>query len=337
MSKIFLSILLYVCVLSLIQSCTKSPTDMVLPPVPVDDTSWATVDSIPKITDSLDKPVIVDSFNCAIGEDNANSINIGDSIIINFPVGGCLTNNNDPNSAIKKSTKIKAEIRILSTKGDLVRFHASTVSNSNLIAIGYIINLKLTNNRGGKEVFWNQFSPPIQIKVKAPNTNLALISYFSFQPSMPNSKDSTWLPNFGSPNNGTVTTYKDTQKRNWIQITTNRTRLFGCAYYTDKDNIKPQTRLNVFLPLKFTNQNTLVYAVLDNYKTVIRLKANPLGKSYGTAGIPVNENLTIVSISKIKGLYYLGASHVSVYDSKPFTVVPKQTNRDSLNGFLKTL
>ena len=81
----------------------------------------------------------------------------------------------------------------------------------------------------------------------------------------------------------------------------------------------------------------LVYAVFDNYKTVIRLKANPLGKSYGIAGIPVNAKVTIVSISKIKGIYYLGNSAVTVSDSKPFTVIPNQIYKQFLNDFLKGL
>ena len=334
MKKIFFILFLGLGALMLMQSCTKSPTETVVQPVPVDDTTWATVDTIPKITDSLDKPVVVDSFNCAISDDNANTINIGDSVTVNFPVGGCMTVNNDPNTIIKKSTKIRAEVRILASKGDLIRFHASTISNSNIIAIGAFINIKLFYK--GKEIFWNAAAPPIQVKIKAPNTT-QILNYFSFQPSAPNSKDSTWLPNLSSINYGLVVPYKDNQKRNWYQITSNRTRLFGCAYYIDKDNPKPQTRLNVFLPLKYTNENTLVYAVLDKYKSVIRLKPNAQGKSYGTTGIPVNEAVTIVSISKIKGVYHLGIKPVTVADSKPITVLPNDTTKSEVNNFLKNL
>ncbi len=316
------------------QSCTKSPTETAVQPVPVDDTTWATVDTIQKITDSLDKPVVVDSFNCATSDDNANTINIGDSVTVNFPVDGCMSINNDPSSIIKKSIKIKAEVRILASKGDLVRFHASTVSNNNIIAIGAFINIKLTYK--GKEIFWNPAAPPIQVRIKAPNTSQAL-NYFSFQPSAPNGKDSTWSPNLSSINNGLVVPYKDNQKRSWYQITSNRTRLFGCAYFIDKNNQKPLTRLNVFLPLKYTNANTLVYAVLDNYKSVIRLKANAQGKSYGAVGIPVNEKVTIVSISKIKGVYNLGIKPVTAVDSKPIAVLPNETTKGEVNTFLKNL
>lgn len=330
MKGIFITVLLSFSLLLCMQSCTKSTQEIVVPG-PVDDTTWASVDTIPKITDSLDKPVVVDSFNCALADDNANTINLGDSVSINFPIGSCMTAFNDPSSIIKKSTRIKAEIRVLATRGDLIRFHASTISNGNLIAIGNFINIKLTYK--GKEVFWNPFAPPIQVRVRAGNTNQPM-TYFSFQS---NGTDSTWSPNLNSTINGAVVPYKDSQKRNWYQITTNRPRLFGCAYFVDKNNSIPKTRLNVFLPLKYTNQNTLVYAVFNDYKSVIRLKANPSGKSYGVAGIPVDANVSIVSISKLKGIYHLGNKSVIVKDSKPITVIPEAKWTKELNTFLKNL
>ena len=311
------------------QGCTKSPIQTIIPGL-VDDTTWAAVDTIPKITDSLDETLVVDSFNCASDRANANVISIGDSISLYFPVGGCIATANDASTTIKKSTKIKTEIRILATKGDLVRFHASSVSNNSLLVIGDFINIKLSYK--GNEVFWNPFSQPIQVRIKAANTNRAM-SYFSFQPvsTTSNTKDSTWSPNLGSSGYGYVTT------RNGYQIFTNITRMFGCASYLDKNNSLPKTRLNAFLPLRYTNQNTLVYAVFNTYKTVVRLKSNPSGKSYGIAGIPVNAKVTIVSISKIKGTYYLGYSSVTATDSEPFTVIPNQIDVDSLNAYLKSL
>ncbi len=338
MKGILFTVLLGFCMMLFMQGCTKSPIETVVLG-PVDDTTWAAVDTIPKIIDSLDKPLVVDSFNCASDHDNANGISLGDSIMINFPVGGCMTNANDPSTTIRKSTKIKAEIRILATKGDLIRFHASTVSISNnnnyLLAIGAFINIKLKYN--GKEVFWNPFSPPIQVRVKAASTN-QMMNYVSFQPITSNSKDSAWFTNIGFNIYGYVLPYRDTQRKTvGYQISTNRTRMFGCAYYLDKNNSLPKTRLNVFLPLRYTNENTLVYAVFDNYKTVVRLKANSLGKSYGIADIPVNAKVTIVSISKIRGTYYLGDSSLTVKDSKPFTIIPNKIDKQSLNDFLRDL
>ena len=337
MRGVLFTVLLGFSIILFMQGCTKSPTETVVPG-PVDDTTWAAVDTLPKITDSLDKPLVVDSFNCASDHNNANVISLGDSVFINFPVGGCMTTANDPSTIIKKSTKIKAEIRFLATKGDLLRFHLSTISNINtnsyLIAIGNFINIKLKYN--GKEVFWNPFSAPIQVKVKAANTT-QLMTYFSFQPIGANGKDSTWSSSFASTTFGYVMPYKDSQKRNWYQIFSNRTRLFGCAYYLDKNNSLPKTRLNVFMPLRYTNKNTLVYAAFDNYKSVVRLHANPVGKSYGVAGIPINAKVTIVTISKIRGIYYLGNSSVAVTDSKPFIVIPNQTDKQSLNDYLRNL
>ncbi len=320
------------CMLYCLQSCTKTPTESVVETT-VDDTVWAFSDSTPAIIDSLDKPVIVDSFNCFTNRDNENIITKGDSLIIEFPSGGCMTSPNQPSTTIKKSTKIKSEIRLIKTRGDLIKYHLSSESNGNLIALGAFINIKLTYN--GREVFWSPFAQ-IKMLVRANNTTEPM-TYFSFQPSSNTSKDSTWMSSSNANPFGFILPYKDNQKRNWYQINSTKAKQFGFAYYQDPLSQQTKTRLNVFMPLKYTNKNTLVYAVFDKYISAIRLKANSTGKSYGIAGIPVNSKITIVTISKIKGVYYLGANAVTVTDSKPFTVTPNQIDSKSLNSFLKAL
>ncbi len=338
MSRFFKYLFLILGLTVVFASCKKtSEGDFVPnPPVQQADTTWLVNDSVPPVTAELDKPVATDSFNCN-GSDDGNKISISDSVSVVFPSGGCMTTPNKPSTTItSKSAKIRANILVLTSKGDIVRHRVPTTSNGILLNFGAYVNIKLTYK--GSPVYWNSaLQKQIQVKVRTKDRYPTIpMQYFMYQPDS-TGKDTLWLPQL---NHGPVApTYvgngSSGGSNNGYLITSNKIGWFGCANFLNSNPNK--TRLNAFLPINFTNKNTVVYAVFNETKTIVRLKANPQGKSYGVAGIPVDSKVTLVSISKIDGLYYLGTSTTSATSSNPITITPHLSNLHSIDQSLRDL
>ena len=327
------------------QSCQKSSTGTFTPNTDQTDTVWAPDDSVPPVTASIDKPAIVDSFN---SNNDDNSITSGDSVTINFPVGGCLTQPNTPSSAIKTSAKIQIAITLLTSKGDLIRHAMPSVSNTDPLAFGACVDMQLSYKKS--PIYWNSALAPIQIKV---HDNMALngMLYAVYQqnPTVlpiinPTAIDSSWfVPQVSPSMSNSITVYTTTSNKKTIiggyQIRTTKIGWIGCVFPFDtSSHFLPKTRLNAILPLSYTNKNTVVYAVFNDFKTVVRLSANPQGKSYGTTNIPVGYNITLVSISNLHGTYYLGTKVIEhVADSSPVSITPVQKDISDIDRYLKTL
>ncbi len=335
MKLIFINITLFFTSILFLQACKKQTPDVFVPNVVQADTTWTSIDSITPMTlTPPPPPSIIDSLT--VQDDDHQSINEGDSITVNFPKGGFLASN-QTNTPIKVSTKIKTELLVIRSKGDLIKRGISTVArNGQLLAIGDLINMKITNK--GNPVFWNQSVPPFQLFIKdaKPSSTMRFIALLPFSVA---SRDSGWglLPQ--SPNSflNTVTPYFNSSSGNLPKVsgylfTSNNIGWFGSAIFID--SALPKTILNVFLPLTYTNKNTSVFAIFDNQKTVLLLKANPNGKSYSVPNVPINSKITFVSISKLNGDSYLGTSSIVATSSNPTTIVPYKKTMQEINQYL---
>ena len=341
MKRFFTNISITISLLLILEGCQKTTTGVFVPnPSQQPDTTWYPTDSIPTVTDTFQKPVTTDSFNC-VSSDDGSKISINDSFSIIFPNGGCMTTQNKPSTTItNKSAKIKANIMILTSIGDIIRHRVPTLSNGNLLNIGAYVNIKLSYK--GNPVYWNStLQKPIQIKVRTKDKYplQQYIQYFMFQADS-TGKDTFWLP---VPGHGQVNQVTPTYVGNGSQnspnngylMNSNKVGWFGCASFLPI--LSKTTRINAFLPITFTNKNTVVYAVFNNSKTLVRLKSNPLGKSYGASGIPVNAAITIVSISKIDGKFYLGTNQTIATSSDPIKISPNLIDKYALEQYLLSL
>jgi len=62
-----------------------------------------------------------------------------------------------------------------------------------------------------------------------------------------------------------------------------------------------------------------------------------LGKSYGASGIPINANITLVSISKIDGIYYWATKQITATSSNPIKLTPASTDLSNIEQYLRSL
>lgn len=324
----------------LLQACNKQTPDVFVPNIVQADTTWTSVDSITPISLTPPaSPTIIDSLT--VQDDDHQSINEGDSITVNFPQGGFFSSN-QPNSPIKASAKIKAELIVIKSKGDLIKRGISTIAkNGQILSIGDLINVRLTTK--GNPVFWSQLATPIQIFIKDSKPSSSM-RFITLQPTSGGPRDSAWgippPPSIPNSIQNTVISYPNPIGGNLPKApgyiySSNNIGWFGSAIFID--STLPKTILNVFLPLTYTNKNTNIFAVFDNQKTVLLLKPNPKGKSYSVPNVPINSRITLISISKLNGDSYLGISSIVANSSNPTSIVPNKKTMQEINQYLNGL
>jgi len=325
------------CLMIILQSCHKDSLGPFIPyvtPTDQQDTIWSPVDTAPQITDSIIPRALVDSFTYS----GANSgIAFGDSASISFPIGGLniLNSNGDTTPLITPAPKIRAEVLVLRTKGDLIRHGMSSVDNNNtLLEFGAYIHLALFYK--GNPVYWKNPNHPFKITVKDPRATLTFeMQYYVYRqhPDSISALDSSW---FKIPNvNGVIETSLG------YQLNATTLGWSGCSLPLDVDN-HPSTILNVALPSNYTNKNTVVYAVFNNSKTVVKLTPNHSKRNFSTGKIiPTGLSLTLVSISKLTDGYYLGNLSTTIPKSSKIIVLPTPTKQLNglvdINNFLNSL
>jgi len=325
------SFFLYISIIGgilLLQSCTKNASDLFMPYVqnPQNDTAWApsaaTKQSIAQaFLPELAKPTLKDSFNFLTG----GVVTFGDSLQIIFPPRAFPSGNTLLNS------NIVVEATLARTKGDYIRYDKTTSSYANLLESGAYVNLKLT--KGGKEVF-PSYNSVVRLKIKdtLAKNNMsffegAAVSYyddslFSWFPSF-DGKVNVWM---GNNNNGVL----------GYDISTSWMHWFGSAWFPDSASV-PKTRLNIILPVNFTNRNTQVYAVFNNRKTVVGLLSSNTTHTFYTTNIPVNASLTLISISKINNDYYWGSTVIQATGSDPIKWQPAKKSLSDISALLDKL
>ena len=313
-----------------ITSCTKESSDEFVTYTnnPINDTVWANSNNnVPLykiIIPQLITPTIVDSFNCLVD----NTLTFGDSLQIFFSASTC-TNSNG--TTITSGGKIKIEINLLKQKSDFVKYALPTTNIFSLLEAGNFIDIKLS--RDGQDIYLN---PNNQIKVRikdsAINNNMIFFAGSFIKYNM--DTVFAWVPSI----DGKVSIWKDntvSSKNLGYEIATNKLRWIGNAYYTD--SLQAKTRLNVTLPLNYTNKNTVVFAVFKNKKTVINLLGDATTKTFYTLNIPVNTEVTLVSLTKIENNFYLGSKAVKVINGYPFSLIPEKKTTGQIAEFLETL
>ena len=330
----FIHIISFITIGLLIQACNKPSPDVFVPSTVQSDTTWANADSTPsQILTPPPQPPVIDSF--AINDDG-ETLTKGDSLSFNFPQGGCLASN-QPNSTLKSSTNVRANITILKSIGDFIKNSVATVTKNNqLLIAGNFINIKLSNK--GNPVYWNP-NVPIQVKIKDTNP-ITATNFVIYQP-IPGGKDSLWVaPPINNNSPRPIQIYTNpasgkTPKSTGYTITSNNIGWFGNAFFCDSS--VPKTVINVWLPLNFTNKNTTVFAAFNSQKTVLKFKANPQGKSYSVMNVPLNTKLTIISISKLNGTSYLGTYTITATSSNPISLNPVVKTMQQINQYLNSL
>jgi hypothetical protein len=104
------------------------------------------------------------------------------------------------------------------------------------------------------------------------------------------------------------------------------------------DSTLPKTKVTAILSPNFTNKNTAVFAVFNNQKTVVNLKADYNSRSFFANNIPLKSSVKLISLSKIGGDYYLGVKEVSsIAFVTSYTIAPNKISLKDLITYLNNL
>lgn len=334
--SLLLNLFIGVCIISMTIGCKKNMNEpdvfIVDTSIAINDTVWANNDTFPSITSVLIQPNAVDSFS----NDEDTIVKLKDGSIVSFPSSGSINPGQNP-SPLPPKTIIRSEISIIRTKGDLIKCGISTLGvNNSLMDVSAIVNINLFNKKNNKELLWNVNNPRKNIAIKLNSSKIdSSANYYYYQYGSSTLKDSNWI---ASPNTGLppLNPPRVTYNQGSYAILSNRIGWFGLMKPVNQSIAK--TKLAAYLPLNFTNKNTIVYAVFDNSKSVVRLKSNARGKTFSIPNIPTNSNVTIVSLSLIGNEFYLGIkkSIVSANNS-PVSVLPIKKTMQEIALYLNSL
>lgn len=296
------------------------------------DTTW-TNDSInSSLSDSFQSKIGLNTaYTHTFKPNNDTAFWIKDDIQIKIISNACTYQNNPLNIV---SDSVQLQLIQVKKRGDFIRYLLSTTSNQHpLVCASDFFVSCFANNQ------------PISIAPNKPITiqwmdddavnGMEYYSGINFLGGLSaNISGINWQPD----NAGTVSNW-DTLingiHQTGYRLQSPHMQWFGANYLMD--TTQGTTNLNVVLPLNFTNKNTLVFAVFNNVRSVVRLTASAPEKEFYATHIPTNANITIVSISLINNNLYVGSKILYGVTSNLQKIFPNVIGVQDLNAFLNSL
>ncbi|MFT3843926.1 MAG: hypothetical protein QM725_02650 [Lacibacter sp.] len=232
-------------------------------------------------------------------------------------------------SGTATSGTVKTEYILVQKKGDFIRYGIPTVYNRLPLESGGAIHIKLTSNN---QVVTLADYKKITIKYKdsEPKSNMRV--FYGNSPVITNSLDFSWLLATDQSlvkvwDSSTFKGYAvETYKTGWINV--DRPLL---------DSINARVEVKAYLPNLFSNANTAVYVVFNNYKTVVQLSGNSTGRYFSFPNIPPGPDVKFISISKVGGSYYLGVKAEKISPTTAVFIKPELTTMPAIQSFLNSL
>lgn len=310
-------------------SCSKENSDSFFPyPVVVSaDTAWAAQppanSPATALVNSLRKPPVTGSFNAASGAE----LGFPNNLKVSFAANSLRTASNSSYTG-----NVQVDVIALRGKGDLVRYLKASPGFGRLLEFGGGFLIKATGN--GQSL---QLGPQAVVRARYPfasSTPMKLFygiesppgntgQGFTWQPSA----DSSMVSTFRQQDSSGVTTGYEilSEKLNWIMAG----RLLDST---------AGSRIDVVLPFQFTNANTVVFAVFDNEHVVVQLMPELISRSFLALNIPPGKQLTIVSLSRVGDVIYLGTQQItSALHLLPVSVQPQVKSLAQLDQYLDSL
>lgn len=330
--KHFLLTILIGCIL--FTSCTKEYSEQfhAYETNPLNDTAWKTSITsnapINQITNTLseNRNTFVDSFNAVTG----GTVVFSDSLKIIFPANACV--------AIPGTTlygKVKVELTQLKRKGDFVRFAKPTTSVYRLLQTGGSFNVRLSQNG-----YPLSLAPNASYKIVYRNQTVSNDMRFFYEDAVAISTQDTiktWLP---SDNLGTVTNWQqydtatNTVYRGY-ELTSRKLNWINCDFFNDSTSAS--TKLNVSLPLNFTNNNTQAYIVFKGKNIIAKLYSDYATRLFTFPKVPVNSEVYLIVIGKLGNDYYFTSKSLNIVNANIISAQPEPKTLGYINNYLDNL
>ena len=305
----------------------------------INDTSWSNANNYQSLAKSITNdlsiaPLVANvSFNSSGIEDDKDIFN-SDKFRLSISKNSLFNPITNKNFT---AGKLKINLLALNTSGDFIRnYNSSFINNQQNQCLGFY-NLNIFSNDTLLSV---KQGNNIHLYIKDSSANSSTLHKINIFQS--NNNDVTddhfmWYNDSSASQNIDFWSEQGTNIHKGYDVTIANSGWVTLLLSGTGPTIN-NTKVSVYLPVNFTNKNTLVYAVKNGSKNVARLIADYTSRTFSLSNIPYNQNITIVTISKIDHKYYLGtvtsnfSSHQDI-----FNVVPQQVTIANIIDYLNLL
>ena len=333
-------ILIFILLAGLIISCKKETSSgfVINNNLQINDTTWNNSNSIQslakEITEDISLTELVDTVMVTnIGIDDDDKIFNNDNFRVAIPKNSLI--NSITNKTFTKGA-IKIKLQATTTKGNFIRnFCTSFINGRQNQTVGFF-NLNLSYNDTLLNIKQGNFIN-LLVKDSLISPSYKYVSIFKGNGYDLTDDNFKWTIDSFSNKNLSMWNLQGTNTHNGYDIKLSK---LGWVSLLAPDNSipNPNNKINVYMPVNYTNKNTLVYAIQNGSKNVSRLNADFPSRTFSLSNLPFGQNVTLVSISKIDHKYYLGYSTVN-YNSHQtiFNVVPQEVTIANVIDYLNTL
>ena len=307
-------------VVLLVVSCTKENSDQFLPDQnnASNDTAW---------TASLRPNATVYQLQAMLaGEPQTKTLDLATGGTITFNDGVQVTF--DPASLSNAApAPALVELVYVKTKGDIVRNFKPTISNGRLLESGGAFHLRVSQD--GKVLTLAPGSH-VSIRYTFPQVDDDMQLFYG-DTSVPGSFN--WLPD----NTGSVTTFSTPDTAGvtlGYELLSSRLEWINCDKFIDTGTL---TKILCVLPANFTNNNTTVFMVFHDFRSVLQLYPDAGLKGFYMEKVPLGADVTLVSISKIGETLFMATTETSVSSAQVVELTPTQTTSEAILQYLQGL
>jgi len=229
-------------------------------------------------------------------------------------------------------------VTVLDTKGEILIAGIPTVSERKLLESRIELKLEIKN---GSSAVRLAHAKKIRILVNDPDPRERMELFYG--------EGKEWLQA-----DGDSSVWGNVANREWwIQTDSTQQPITGFGYECFSDSIdwinvdvffeipkEYRTEVCVDLPEEFTNTNTEVFMVFDDYKSITYMPGDSAQmlfcEHYGST--PLGFSVTFIVISEMgEDNYYFAAKHTTITDNLTETIIPLKTPYEEIKDYLMGL
>ena len=306
---------------------------------PLNDTTWTTSTTSPALTQmlttlrsELPEPLI-DSFNA----ERDGGIAFGDSLKLEYETnsGGICVAGQPGTIANRIQGKIKIELIILKDKDEILKSGFTTAGTTmQVLETDMLVGIKLWQNNiplalfGGAKI-------SARIKHKGPKPDRTLFQAITIASGRDSARIWKDITNHNNSVKRGDSVYVNGGFNRFYELKTQYAGWLGSCNWVDTSNT---TRLNIKLPLNFTNKNTVVYAISTSQNIVLQLKDEASIQSFFYPALPKHIPFKLVSLSVIGNETYMGITDTRLITSPdPVKIEPLRKSWQQVKELLQQL
>lgn len=290
------------------------------PNLPVNDTSWSSAaGNISTVDAAFPLPPAAEE----VLDNTANDTIFTPSFDAYFPAFSVINNGQAVNGSVD------SKISFVRKKGDCIKLGRGTVDIAgNPLELGFALSFRAW--QGSTALAYSQTSnPTVFVRTNTSSTNWQL--FYGHNVNSSTIPVNTWRV----PNDNSNFQWVNTIGNVGYFVDAKNTQFFGLLRAVDTPN--GTARLNVILPLNYTNKNTSVYIVLASTNCVLKLQADAVNKVFFANKVPNGMPATLVVASKIGDDYFYNSRTITTAPGLIFNVVPQASTQAAITAALDAL